>query len=123
MPHFRTIASVVAFSLLVASLAVTISSVYSAGVLSEKLTCPSCRQPCDNKTCRSEPTTIKEKKHCWEVGWKDICIPHVRFPWTPCDSPPKCGLVRSVRVLKKVEYECEKCGYKWDVKCVQCCNE
>lgn len=81
--------------------------------------CKTCPQ-CDNKVCVPVPETVKEKKHCWTVECKDICIPHVKWPWQSCCDPPKCGKVRTVKVLKKIEYECESCGYKWDIKTVGC---
>ncbi len=75
---------------------------------------------CGNKVCQAEPTTVKEKKHCWEVECKDICIPRFKWWWECCETPPRCGQVKTVKVLKKKEYECEKCGYKWEVKTVDC---
>lgn len=107
--------------LLLGCMAVTISTAQSAGIIPHLHTCPNCQHQCENKACVPTPTTGKKKKHCWEIELKDVCIPHIRFPWTPCCEPPKCGRVRTVKVLKKVEYECEKCGYKWDVQCLQCC--
>jgi len=58
------------------------------------------------KTCRLHVETLKVKKHC---------IPPVRFPWQKC-CELKCGKIKTVRVLKKHEYTCEKCGYKWDIE-------
>lgn len=69
---------------------------------------------CEHRACAPTPTTIVEKKHCWEVECKDICVPKFKWPWEKCDSPPPCGRVKTVKELKKVEYECEKCGYKWE---------
>ncbi len=87
-----------------------------------RLGCKTCPQ-CDHKVCVPVPETVKEKKHCWTVECKDICIPHVKWPWQSCCEPPKCGKVRTIKVLKKVEYECESCGYKWDIKTVGCSCE
>lgn len=70
---------------------------------------------CSTKVCRPEPTKEKEEKYCWEVECKEICIPHFKWPWAPCCEPPKCGRVRTVKVLEKKEYECEKCRYKWEI--------
>ncbi len=70
------------------------------------------------KTCRMHVETLKVKKHCYNVECKDICIPPVRFPWQKCCTL-KCGKIKTVRVLKKQNYTCEKCGYKWTVEC-QC---
>ena len=75
---------------------------------------------CGNALCVPSFEPVKEKKHCWQVECKKICIPHIRLPWQSCCELPKCGWVRNVKVLKKVEYECEKCGCKWDVKCLDC---
>ena len=79
-------------------------------------TCPSCH----SKACCPEPTEITVENHCWEVECKDICIPKFKWPWDSCCEPPKCGKVRTVKVLKKVEKECKECGYKWTVKDVGC---
>jgi len=81
--------------------------------------CHSCPD-CGCKTCRVERETIKEKKHCWEIECKDVCIPKFKWPWEDCCCLPECGRVRTVKKLKKVEYECEKCGYKWTIE--QVCN-
>lgn len=32
----------------------------------------------------------------------------------------RCGKVKTVRVLKKVDYECKKCGYEWKIYNVGC---
>lgn len=109
--HYPRIATQL-FGLVVVSL---VASVALAGNHHCK-TCPQCH----NKVCVPTPETIKVKKHCWDVECKDICIPHVRWPWEDCCAPPKCGKVRTVKVLKKVEYECEECGYKWNVQTVDC---
>ena len=73
-----------------------------------------CSQGC--KTCRMHVETLKVKKHCYYIECKDICIPPVRFPWQKC-CDLKCGKIKTVRVLKKHNYTCEKCGYKWTVEC------
>jgi hypothetical protein len=75
-----------------------------------------CCPDCGNAVCVPTIETVKQKKHYWEVECKQICIPHIRWPWQSCCEPPKCGRVKTVSVLKKVEYECEKCGCKWEVK-------
>lgn len=72
---------------------------------------------CNHWPCAPTPTTTKVSKHYWEIETKQICIPHITWPWAPCCQPPKCGRVRVVRSPKKVPYECEKCGYKWEVNC------
>jgi hypothetical protein len=82
-----------------------------------------CCPDCGNAVCVPTFEAKKEKRHYWEVECKQICIPHIRWPWqSPCE-PPKCGRVKTVNVLKKVEYECEKCGCKWEVKSVGCCPD
>ena len=73
-----------------------------------------CSQGC--KSCRLHVETLKVKKHCYSIECKDICIPPVRFPWQKCCTL-KCGKIKTVRVLKKHNYTCEKCGYKWTVEC------
>ena len=77
--------------------------------------CPACGHK--KKLCAPEPVTVKVKKHCYYYHDKPICVPAVKGPFKPCCEPPKCGWVRKVRLLKKDEYECEKCGYKWEAKC------
>lgn len=103
----------------VGSLSLVVLCVLASFAMAGHHHCKTCPQ-CDNKICQPTPETIKVKKHCWEVECKDICIPHVKWPWQDCCAPPKCGKVRTVKVLKKVEYECEKCGYKWEVNSVGC---
>jgi hypothetical protein len=79
------------------------------GVSGHCCSCPEC-----GEECCPQPTTIKEKKHCWEVECKNICIPAIKWWWQDCCELPMCGRVRTIKTLKKVEYECEKCGYKWE---------
>jgi hypothetical protein len=76
--------------------------------------CPSCRSYCELKI---EPG--KEKKSCWEVECKPICIPQITFPWQKC-SEPKCAKVKYIHVLKKHEYECDVCKHKWEAVCDKC---
>lgn len=73
-----------------------------------------CSQGC--KSCRLYVETLKVKKHCYNIECKEICIPPVRFPWQKC-CELKCGKIKTVRVLKKHNYTCDKCGYKWVVEC------
>jgi hypothetical protein len=77
-----------------------------------------CCPDCGHKLCVPQAVTLKTKKHCFEVECKDICIPAVKGPCAPCCEAPRCGRVRTVKVLKKVEFECEHCGYKWQVHSV-----
>jgi hypothetical protein len=87
----------------------------------KRVHCPRCSEPC-------YPTVSKdmEKKHCWCVETKTICIPKIRFPWERhsgdccaskdgCCPQPKCGRTKCVRVLVKKEYECPVCKYNFDV--------
>jgi len=78
---------------------------------------------CGTAVCLPSIGVVKEKHHRWEVECKQICVPHIRWPWQPCCELPKCGHVKNVKVLKRIEYECEKCGCKWDVKCDGCCPD
>jgi hypothetical protein len=73
-----------------------------------------CCPDCGHKVCQPKQETIKEKKSCWDVVCKDICIPKAKWPWESC-CQPQCARVKTVKVLKKVEYECEKCRTKWEV--------
>jgi hypothetical protein len=96
------------------SLLVLISSVVFAGHCCN--TCPKC----DYGVCEPVLTEIGVKKHCWQVECKPVCIPAFKWWWEPCCEPPPCGKVRNIKTLKKVEYECKKCGYKWEATCVVC---
>lgn len=116
----RWLRSAIVVAALLLAVGGSLATCYSAGIAGHH-SCPHCSHPC--KICEPQPTTDKEKKHCWCVELKEVCIPHIRWPWQPCCEPPKCGRVRTVKVLKKVEYECEKCGYKWEIKCLGCCPE
>jgi hypothetical protein len=80
--------------------------------------CNSCPD-CGNKVCVPSVDKKKEKKHCWDVDCKDICIPKARWPWECC-CEPQCARVKTIKVLKRVEYECDKCGTKWDVLSTSC---
>ena len=97
--------------LLLAASAVLLTSLASALLAGHGHGCPEC----GNQVCQPTPTTIKEKKTVYACECKDICIPGIKSPFAPCCEPPKCGRLRTVKVLKKIEIECEHCGYKWDV--------
>jgi len=92
--------------------------------------------------CKLEVSTEEFKKHFYEVECKPICIPKVTFPWQKprcdkcdggcdpgcCDCPIPCkgAHIRNVKVLKKFEYVCERCKYKWTPECCNCngnCSE
>jgi hypothetical protein len=79
-----------------------------------------CCPDCGHKVCQPTPAIIKEKKTAYQCDCKDICIPGIKGPFAACSEPPKCGRVRTIKVLRKIEYECEKCGYQWNVKGVSC---
>ena len=76
--------------------------------------CPRC-----NVVCCPSTEIEKEKKTAFDVECKWICVPRVRFPWESC-CQPQCAWVRKIHVLKKIEYQCEKCKYKWTATCA--CN-
>ena len=82
-----------------------------------------CCPDCGVKVCKATWEKTKEKKHCYEIECKDICIPKYRLPWQMC-CDPECGRVRTISVMKKVDYECESCGCQWEVVCVgnDCCG-
>jgi hypothetical protein len=82
-----------------------------------------CCANCGHKVCVAVPAPIKTKQHCFEVTCKDVCIPAVKGPRVPCCEPPACGRVRTVKVLKKIEYECEHCGYKWHIQAACECGK
>ena len=69
--------------------------------------CPRCQYKCQLTVERKLDTN-----HCWDVEEKAICVPKITFPWQSCCAP-KCARVLKVRVLKKVEYECERCYFQW----------
>ena len=118
-------------TLLALSLGLLLTSTTSAGE------CDNCIQKCHScgeKVCCTYAKPGEETKHCWEVECKEVCIPAVRFPWecwgakdkTQCVDdgfclsrwlPIKCGKVKTVRVLKKVEYKCPKCEYEHRIEC------
>lgn len=77
-----------------------------------------CCPDCGCKVCVPSTEIVAEKKSCWAVECKDICIPAPKWPWQDCCAPAKCAKVKTVKVLKRVDYECEKCGCKWDVMSV-----
>jgi hypothetical protein len=87
--------------------------------------CPNCCHECVFSANKEKVT-----KSCYDVVCKDICIPRIVFPWQKgCCSCAKGGKdgdgkdgccaihngakTKSVRVLKKYEYECARCKYKW----------
>lgn len=85
---------------------------------------PECQFGCHALECRQccpKVGTETEKKKCWEVERKEICIPPVRFPWTRCGQLG-CGRVRAISVLVRKEAgTVERCKYEWKVEgCAPC---
>jgi hypothetical protein len=97
------------------------------GKLGHGLHVVKCPQCCHD--CVFSAEKAKETKSCYAAECKPICIPRVVFPWQKgcctCGKGGKDGgkdgccavhngvKKRSVRVLKKYEYECSKCKYQW----------
>ena len=67
---------------------------------------------CPAACCERHIEIVKETKYCWEVGHKQVCIPPVCCPWLEW-LPLGKGGVRTVNVLEKHEWECEKPVSKW----------
>ena len=67
---------------------------------------------CDG--CTLEVKAVTEKKTCFKVEEKVICVPAVRMPWHKCD-PPKTSKTKTIRVLKKETYERPSSSYEWTV--------
>lgn len=87
--------------------------------------------------CKCSVSKEAVKKHCYGVECKTICIPRITFPWqtvcrhvgdavcdggceegcdgscTSCPSPLNGAKLKTVRILKKFEYTCERCKYRW----------
>lgn len=100
----------IALTILVGSLG--LNSRLPAG--ESEVCCPQCHY-----VCKFSVEKEKVKKYCWQTECKPICIPKVTFPWQNCCAP-KCARVKHVSVLKKHEYECEKCKYKFTPECLGC---
>ena len=84
-------------------------------------TCPQC-----DTCCQLNVDEDKEKKHCWNVEYKEICIPRVVFPWQKSCCAPYANngaKVKTVRVLKKHSYECPTCKYSWTPVDTGCCSD
>jgi hypothetical protein len=105
--------------------------------ISDDQVIPTACHRCGSTNCECEmvccPQKVTEtvKKPFWKVTCEYVCIPGFRFPWECCHDKLACkcreflvcGSVRAVNVLEEDEYECEVCGYKWEVKCVRCNGE
>ncbi len=77
---------------------------------SSRVACPECA--CEDCLLEVKPST--EKKTCFKVEEKVICVPAVRMPWHKC-NPPTTSKSKTIKVLKKETYECPTCSYKWSV--------
>jgi hypothetical protein len=73
--------------------------------------CPRCQV-----RCVPSREIEQRERTAYDVECKWICVPKIRFPWEPC-CQPQCAWVRKVKVLKKTEYECPHCKYKWTAVC------
>ena len=80
-----------------------------------------CCPDCGTKVCTFKWVQKTVKKKVYKVECKDICIPAIRLPWQMC-CDPKCGKVRTVKVLKTLEVKCTKCGCEWSVQTVAGCG-
>lgn len=114
-----------------------------------------CCEPC-MLVCSAEASTVKVKKHGWELECEHVCIPKVHCPLFSlfgcgsaapacchkcgestcngncsanggCNQFGACGRIRTIRKLKKEEYEVEKCVVEWSIRkcpgsCGKCCN-
>ena len=80
------------------------------GRLTRTRSCPQC----DCEFCELKVSKTKDKKKCFEVKQKEVCIPPVRLPWKRC-CPPTKAKVRVVNVLSSKSYECPACKYEWKV--------
>jgi hypothetical protein len=108
------------FALMAFAVTATVAATAGESNRRQRACCPRC-----GEVCISTVTVGKEKKYCWEVDTKTICIPKIRFPWerdrdskecckTGCLAP-KSARTKCVKILLKREYECDVCKYRWDV--------
>lgn len=79
-----------------------------------------CCPDCGRSVCRLVREPVADEKYCYQVECKQLCIPKIRWPWQSCCDAPQCGRVKTVKVLKRVEYECEACGYRWELQPAPC---
>ena len=70
--------------------------------------------PCDEDVCRLGIEHVEEKKTCFKVEQKTICIPAVRLPWMKCK--PTVSKTKVVNRLTSHQHTTKKCQYKWDVQ-------
>ena len=55
---------------------------------------------CNCEVCLLETKSITEKKTCFKVEEKVICVPAVRMPWHKC-NPPTTSKTKTITVLEK----------------------
>ncbi|MHB0955469.1 MAG: hypothetical protein ACYC0X_03730 [Pirellulaceae bacterium] len=92
----------------------TLGMSFRAQAGDDEVCCPNCHHVCQFSWEKEKVT-----KHCWRTECKPICIPTITFPWQD-GCAPKCARVKYVNVLKKHEYECERCKYKFTPVCTEC---
>lgn len=122
--HFPTVAGILMLATLAHAGDKQDDKAGHAGMPSHCCRFVKCPQCCHD--CVFSAEKAKETKSCYDVECKPICIPKVTFPWQKgcccCDKDGDkdgCCAVhngakkRSVRVLKKYEYECPHCKYQW----------
>ena len=73
--------------------------------------CQSCPQ-CHNDDCCLQIKKVCEENSCYKTEQKVVCVPKIQWPWEK-DCPPIRSQSRTVNVLKKHIYKCERCAYEW----------
>jgi hypothetical protein len=68
---------------------------------------------CTSADCTSCSSAAASCTDCARAGCSDGGC-------ASCSDVARCGQVKTIRVLKRVEYECEKCGYEWKIFDVGC---
>lgn len=118
--------------------------VSQAGLAAEKACAKKGKKVCpdsSNKVCEAVPVTKSVKKSGYEVECKEICVPAYSFSFSLgklCGSKcaakdekncgrdadaKKCGRVKTVKVLKKVDGKAgEKCTYEWKIRDGKACG-
>ena len=104
-----------------------VSSLRSRGKCNKCQQRRQCRKcpKCQNDVCVLSAECVKDKRTCFEVEQKLICIPKVSLPWRRCEKPcqggcaancrHKCAKTKVVKILKTKVYECDVCKYSWKV--------
>ena len=119
------------YSVLVIAIGLLATTIKPIAVAATCECASACNDRCPN--CKLEIKKEPVKKHFYTVECKTICIPRVTCPWEkPCERicdgtcasdcctcpfPCKGARTRKVKVIRKFEYECEKCKYKWTPTC------